>query len=274
MPIAWLITGVVESGGGNEPAPTWIPIVAFAIPALIVLAVLVPALRGRRRYRKAQRAQREGVQPTTVALSSARSIGDGGSYSTEALRRALSVAEEYWGPVDDLPHNEGASGEALGLKTKINTSTELLNPNLMWGKREFGQVFIRIGPDEKVEGGTELYSNRHIRQISTLRVNAPEFVMGERDGKPAIVEGTAPDVEEVLARIQSNVGVWEGFTAIAGPEGIVCSRSVVTQPDFWIYDLWLLERIAQDAKYPPLGDAQIGPSWETPYGVGRKSIDV
>lgn len=259
---------------GNEPAPTWIPIVAFAVPVVIVLAVLIPALRGRRRYKKAQGAQKRGVQASTVALGSAKSIGDGGTYSTEALHRALSIAEEDWGPVGDLPHNEGAGGEALGLRTKINTSSELLDPNLMWGERGFGQVFIRIGPDEKIEGGTELHSNRHIRQITTLRVDAPEFVMAERDGKPAVIEGSAPGIDEVFLRIQSNAGIWEGFTAKAGPEGIVCSRQVVSEPGFWIYDLWLLERIAQDLKYPALGEARIGPAWKIPYGVGRKSIDV
>lgn len=259
---------------GNEPAPTWIPIVAFAVPVVIVLAVLIPALRGRRRYKKARAAQTEGIQPSTVALGSAGSIGDGGRYSTEALRRALSIAEEDWGPVDDLPHNEGAAGEALGLKTKINTSSELLDPNLMWGTREYGQVFVRIGPDEKIEGGTELYSNRHIRQITTLRVDAPEFVMAERGGRPAIIEGSAPGIDAALSRIESNPAVWEGFTAKGGPEGIVCSRQLVSEPDFWVYDLWLLERIAQDAKFPALGEARIGPAWKIPYGVGRKAIDA
>lgn len=257
-----------------EPAPSWIPILIFGVVALIVLAVLIPALRGRRRYKKAQGAQRRGVQASTVALGSAASVGDGGAYSTEALHRALCIAEEDWGPVGDLPHNEGAGGEALGLKTKINTSSELLDPNLMWGTRAYGQVFIRIGPDEKIEGSTELYSNRHIRQITTLLVDAPEFVMAERDDKPAIVEGSAPGIDKVLSRIQPNSAVWEGFTARGGPDGIVCSRQLVSEPDFWVYDLWLLERIAQDAKYPALGEARIGPAWIIPYGVGRKSIDV
>lgn len=265
---------VAANYDGNEPAPSWIPIVAFAVPALIVLAVLIPAIRGRRRYKKAQGAQKRGIQPSTVALGSASTISDGAAYSTEGLRRALSIAEEDWGPVGDLPHNEGAGGEALGLKTKINTSSELLDPNLMWGEREFGQVFIRIGPDEKIEGGTELYSNRHIRQISTLRVAAPEFVLAERDGKPAVIEGSAPGIDAVLSRMQPNSAVWEGFAAKGGPEGIVSSRQIVSEPDFWVYDLWLLERIAQDLKYPALDEARIGPAWKLPYGVGRKSIEV
>lgn len=259
---------------GNEPAPTWIPIVAFAVPTIIVLAVLIPALRGRRRSKQARAAQETGIQPATVALGSASSISDGGAYSTEALRRALSIAEEDWGPVGDLPHNEGAAGEALGLKTKINTSTELLDPNLMWGTREYGQVFIRIGPDEKIEGGTELYSNRHIRQLTTLRVQSPEFVMAERGGRPAVVEGSAPGVAEVLSQIQPNAAVWEGFTAKGGPEGIVSSRQLVSEPDFWVYDLWLLEAIARGAEFPALDETRIGPAWIIPYGVGRKSIEV
>lgn len=258
---------------GNEPAPSWVPIVAFAVPVLIVLAVLIPALRGRRRHKKGRSAQQRGVQASTVALDSARTISDGGDYSVEALQRALSIAEEDWGPKGDEPHNEGAGGEALGLKTKIDTSTEVLNPNLMWGEREQGQVFIRVGPDEKIEGGTELYSNRHIRQITTLRVAAPEFLMADRDGRPTIIEGSAPAIEATLQRIKQNEGIWEGFACKGGPEGIVCSRPVHTQPGFWVYDLWLLETIAREAKLPALGEARIGPAWKIPYGAGRKAIE-
>lgn len=265
---------VVASARYSEPTPTWIPIVAFAVPALIVLAVLIPALRGRRRHKKGRSAQKRGVQASTVALGSARTVSDGGDYSVDALLRALAVAEEDWGPKDGEPHNEGAGGEALGLKTKIDSSTEVLNPNLMWGERDQGQVFIRVGPDEKIEGGTELYSNRHIRQITTLRVNAPEFLLADRGGKPAVVGGSAPQIDGVLQRIKPNEGIWEGFTCKGGPEGIVCSRPVHTQPGFWVYDLWLLETIAREAKLPALDEARIGPAWKIPYGAGRKAIDT
>lgn len=258
----------------SEPAPTWIPIVAFAVPALIVLAVLIPALRKRRRYKKARQAQKSGIQASTVALDSAESIGDGGDYSTEALLRAMSIAEEDWGPTGDLPHNEGAPAEALGLKAKIGDATEVLEPTIYWGSRPQGQVFIRMGPDEKIAGGTELYSNRHIRQIVTLRASAPEFLMGVKDGRPAIVEGNVPGLDATLARIKPNPAVWDGFAAKGGSEGMVTSRSAVDQPGFWAYDLWLLERIARDAALTPLGEARIGPAWTIPYGAGRKAIDV
>lgn len=265
---------LLASARYSEPAPTWIPIVAFAVPALIVLAVLIPALRRRGRYKKARQAQKSGIQVSTVALNSADSIGDGGDYSVDALLRAMSIAEEDWGPKGDLPHNEGAPAEALGLKAKIGDATEVLEPTIYWGERPHGQVFVRMGPDEKIEGGTELYSNRHIRQIVTLRASAPEFLMGVRDGRPAIVEGSAPGIDATLARIKPNAAIWDGFAAKGGPEGIVTSRSAVDQPGFWAYDLWLLERIARDAALTPLGEARIGPAWIIPYGVGRKSIDV
>lgn len=264
---------VLASARYSEPAPSWIPIVAFAVPVLIVLAVLIPALRGRKRHKKGRSSQERGVQASTVAIGSARTISDGGDYSVEALQRALSFAEEDWGPKNGEPHNEGAGGEALGLKTKIDTSTEVLNPNLMWGEREQGQVFIRVGPDEKIEGGTELYSNRHIRQITTLRVATPEFLMADRDGRPTIVDGSAPEIEVTLQRIKQNEEIWEGFACKGGPDGIVCSRPVHTQPGFWVYDLWLLETIAREAKLPALDEARIGPAWKIPYGLGRESID-
>ncbi|MBJ7354705.1 MAG: hypothetical protein JHC98_07760 [Thermoleophilaceae bacterium] len=258
----------------NEPAPSWMPIVALAIPVVIIAAVLIPALRYRARHKKAMRRSRGGVGEDSVALGSSASISDGATYSVDGLRKALAVKPEDHGPTDSEPHDEGWAGTMLGLRSKMSTATEVLEPHVYWGRRELGQVFVRIGPDEEIEGGTMLGSNRHIRQITVLRVAAPEFKLDVIDGVPAVVEGAAPGIENVFSRMAQAAEIWQDAAAQGGPEGIVISRGAITSPDFWIYDLWLLEAIARQLRLRPLDDARIGPAWRVPYGIGRQPVST
>ena len=133
-----------------------------------------PARRGRRRGGDA------------LARGSAAGIPDGGEYKNEALLRALSVKPEDHGPDHEgNPHDEGWAATMLGLRSKVSSSTDLLEPHLYWGPRPAGQVFVRIGPDEKIAGGSELYSERHLRSITVLRADAPEFELDGSPGAPA-----------------------------------------------------------------------------------------
>lgn len=256
----------------EQAAPSWVPILFLAIPAVIVAAVLIPALRARGRHRRAMKRSRDGVGEKSVAIGSSAAVSDGASYSVEGLRKALAIKPEDHGPTESEPHDEGWAGTMLGLRSKISTATEVLEPHVYWGVREHGQVFVRVGPDEEIEGGTMLLSNRHIRQITVLRVAAPEFKLGVIDGKPAVVDGAAPGVENLFSRMSSADEIWQDAAAQGGPEGIVVSRRAITAPEFWIYDLWLAEAIARELKLPQLTAARIGPSWNVPYGLGRKQV--
>lgn len=258
----------------NAPAPSWVPLAAFAIPVVIVAAVLIPALRARSRNKAGVRASRSGVSEESTALGSSTGIGDGAAYSVEALRKALAAKPEDHGPAEGDPHDEGWAGTMLGLRSKISTSVTVLEPHLYWGERPLGQVFIRLGPDEKIAGGTVLGSNRHIRQISVLRVDSPEFKADVVGGLPGVVEGSAAGLERVAARMTANDAIWQDLALQGGPEGIVASRGALTAPEFWIYDLWLLEAIGRELRLPPLKAARIGPSWKIPYGLGRKKIEL
>lgn len=259
---------------GDEPAPSWIPIVALAVPLAIVLAVLIPGLKKRRKYKVAMASSAAGVQEESVATGSAEEITDGGTYSVAALRKALAIKPEDHGPAGGEPHDEGWAGTMLGLKSKISTATELLEPHVYWGERERGQVFVRVGPDEKIAGGTEIFSNKHIRQLTVLRVAAPTFKLRGKDGRPVIAQGMSADLQWVLERIGQSPAAWTDMAAQAGPEGIVFERPSTTAPEFWIYDLWLAEAIARALDLPALPDARIGPAWTIPYDVGRNKIDL
>jgi hypothetical protein len=253
----------------ETPAPSWLPLVFFAIPVLIVGAVLAVALPARRRAKAGQSAQKTARQESDTQMGVAESIEDGGDYSVDALLKALAIKPADYGPTDDLPYDEGWSGTMLGLKSRISSSVTVLEPSLFWGSRAQGQVFIRLGPDEKVEGDTMMGTNRHIRHITVLRVEAPRAELDVAGGRPAFTDGAAPELASALASVKSNPGIWDGLRGWLGPDGIVLIRPGLQDASFWAYDLWLVERIARSMKLPPLEDARIGPSWKVPYGLGR-----
>jgi hypothetical protein len=258
----------------NQPAPSWLPFVVLLIPVAIIAALLTWGLRTRARNKAALHTARSGIAEESVATGSSEAISDGAAYTVEALRKALAVQPESHAATEWEPHDEAWAGTMLGLRGKVSTSVIFLEPHRYWGERKYGQVYVLIGPDEKIEGGTEMGSNRHVRQITTLRVAAPEFKLDVVDGRPAVVEGSAPGIENVFSRMSSKGEIWQDLAVQAGPEGIVASRGAITAPEFWIYDLWLLEALARELKYPALPPANLGTSWTIPYGLGRKKIKL
>ena len=257
----------------EQAAPGWVIAVAFAVPAVIVLVVLRWAVRGRARHGRHRRAEGRRRTAGAVARGSAAAIPDGGEYRNEALLRALSIRPEDHGPDDaGNPHDEGWAGTMLGLRSKISSSTDLLEPHLYWGPRAGGQVFVRIGPDEKIAGGSELYSERHLRSITVLRVDAPDFALEGSSGRPRPAGDGSPALVRALDPIAVNPDLWDRLTVVAGPEGIVATRpSGGSEFGGWVYDLWLLERLAAEMELAPLPSARVGPAWKVPYGLGRSA---
>lgn len=254
----------------EEAAPAWVPVVALAIPIVIMLLVAVPAFRKRARVKRAQAAQLDRLPEDAVDVGSAGAISDPSDYSTTALLKALAVKPADYGATGDMPYNEGWAGEMLGLKARISDSTNVLEPHVFWGVRQQGQVFIRLGPDEKIEGGTTMLSNRHIRQITVLRVDAPSFRIFAEDGTLRLLDAAPAAVEELVTSLPTSVPTWGDARIVAGAEGIVASRDAIDGlENSWVYDLWLLERISERLALPPLRDARIGPAWKVPYGVGK-----
>ena len=254
----------------EQAAPAWIPVVAFAIPVLIVGAVLVPALRLRRRAREGRRAQQRRQSAATTELGSAAAIDDPAPYTIEAILNALAVKPEDHGPTEDAPHDEGWTGSMLGLRAQTSAASEVLEPHLYWGTREGRQVFIRVGPDEKIAGRTTLFSNRHNRCITVLRVAAPAFDVVS-DGGALRVSGEGPaEIHGLIAGLSRDRATWSDVRIAGGPQGVVAARSAIDgTTGSWPYDLWLLERIARTLDLEPLEPARIGPRWKVPYGFGK-----
>jgi hypothetical protein len=255
----------------EQAAPGWVPVVAFAVPVLIVGAVLIPALRLRRRARVGRRAQAQRRAADTTELGSAERIDDPTAYSIDALLKALAVRPEDHGPTaDGMPHDEGWQGTMLGLKSRMSDASQVLEPHVYWGTRDGRQVFIRVGPDEKIEGGTTMLSNRHVRNITVLRVDAPVFDLASDGGALRASESTPAEIRAVADRLSPDLATWTDARIAGGPKGIVAARSAIDgTTGSWVYDLWLCERIAQSLGLAPLKPARIGPSWKVPYGFGK-----
>jgi hypothetical protein len=254
----------------EEAAPAWVPVVALAIPVVIMLLVGVPAFRRRARATKARAAQQSRLREGEVAIGSAGAIPDPSDYGTDALLKAMAVQAADYGPSGDMPYNEGWAGTMLGLKARISDSTNVLEPHVYWGVRGLGQVFIRLGPDEKIEGGTTMLSNRHLRAITVLRVDSPDFQVNSDEGTLRVAGSAPPEVESLIAGLTTSAPTWSDTRITGGPDGIVATRDAIDGiENSWAYDLWLLERIAERLSLVPLRDARIGPAWKVPYGLGK-----
>jgi hypothetical protein len=245
-------------------------VIAFAIPVVIMLLVIPPALRRRAHMTRARAAEADRLPDDVIDVGSAGAISDPSDYSTGALLKAMAIKPADYGPTGDMPYNEGWAGTMLGLESRISASTTVLEPHVYWAARGFGQVFIRVGPDEKIEGGTTMLSNRHVRAITVLRVAAPEFRIHSDDGTLRLASGAPAELEAVIAALSTSGTTWSDARIVGGPDGIVASRDAIDGiENSWAYDLWLTERIAERLALVPLPDARIGPAWKVPYGLGR-----
>ena len=166
------------------------------------------------------------IRDADVDPGSAGAIIDPSDYSTAALLKALAVRPEDHGPRGGMPHDEGSAGTMLGLKSRISSSTNVLEPHVFWGVRGPGQVFIRVGPDEKIEGGTTMLSNRRIRSITVLRVDAPDFQVDSDEGTLRIVPGAVPAaLGQLVTALTTSVPTWSDTRITGGPDGIVATRA-------------------------------------------------
>src|SRR3954468_18304581 len=204
-------------------------LVVLIIPIGIMAAVLAWALPARKRYKQALRsplAQARG----NVAIGSAASIADAGHVPWRDLLDALAVEPEG-------KYHEGWMGTMLGLKTKWSTSTSVLEAHRMWGERNGHEVKIRLGADEKIEGGTELLSNKHIRAIVDIDVAMPPFELTGDHGTVHSHGDVPAAVQAVVGKLRASPDVWDKLTITAGPTGIRSNRPSVADPlNCWLYD--------------------------------------
>jgi hypothetical protein len=210
--------------------------ILLVIPIGIMAAVLAWAIPARRRWKQALKSPLQNATGT-VPIGSAASIADPGHVPWRDLLDALAKQPEG-------PYHEGWMGTMLGLETKWSTSTTVLEPHRMWGTRNGHAIQIRLGPDEKIEGGTELYSNKHIRAIIDIQAPMPPFEIVGENGVLQPHGTVPPEVQALLGQLRPSPEIWHKLLITAGPSGIRSNRpSVGDVLNCWLYDLWLCERL-------------------------------
>jgi hypothetical protein len=103
---------------------------------------------------------------------------------------------------------------------------------------------------------TEMSGARHGRDVK-LRLGvmpsiwknqpATEVELDSADGGRMVMEsGALPEVDEVLAGLAESPKVWHDVVVEGGPDGILARRPIKmkSHPQGYVYDLWLVERLA------------------------------
>jgi hypothetical protein len=84
------------------------------------------------------------------------------------------------------------------------------------------------------------------RGANEVHVKAPvaPFRARDEDGRLVAEPGALPEVEAFLAGLAPAPDVWRDVVVEGGPDGILARRPVTAHPQGYVYDLWLVERVA------------------------------
>jgi hypothetical protein len=104
------------------------------------------------------------------------------------------------------------------------------------GTRRGRRVALRLGV---VSGVRE-------KGVNEVRVDAPvaQFRVREEGGRLVAESGAVEEVEEVLGTLAPASETWRKLDIQGGPDGIVARRPVTAHSQGYVFDLWLVERLA------------------------------
>jgi hypothetical protein len=78
-----------------------------------------------------------------------------------------------------------------------------------------------------------------------LRSPVLPFRVHDDDGRLVAEQGALPEVDELLSGLAPAPSVRRSVTVEGGPDGILARRPVTAHPQGYVYDLWLVERLAE-----------------------------
>jgi hypothetical protein len=182
-----------------------------------------------------------------LRLFRARSTDQAGPPPSEMRGRASEIADAgaldwaaLWEALKTEPPVERPSTitQELGLdqETDVRRGWESLPGTEFSGTRHGRSVALRIGivPSIRGKGMNEVEVDV---AVAAFRINA--------DGGRLVAEpGAMPEVDEVLAGLAPSPKVWRDVVVEGGPDGIRARRPVTSHPQGYVYDLWLVERLA------------------------------
>ena len=204
---------------------------------------------------------------------SAIEIEDAGQVPVRELLGGLRVRDS-----DELAGVEPEEvAHALGLEYFWGGGTRPLTggatyPTVMYGERNGHEALIQWGL-----AGTSFFPRLRLQQqrhVTAVRVKAPGFELGARDGRIDAPADAPGEVRGVVEALNPSPDVWHDLRIVGGAEGIIVSRGSAN--DYlggWIYDLWFLERLAAELGAPALPAVGVDEDWEVPtaWASGRPS---
>ena len=104
------------------------------------------------------------------------------------------------------------------------------------GTRHGRRVALRMGVIPRIRGNG----------YNEVQLNASlaPFRLRTEDGRPTVQSGSNPELEGILVGLASAPQVWRKLEIEAGPKGILARRPGTAHPQGYLYDLWLIERLA------------------------------
>jgi hypothetical protein len=182
-------------------------------------------------FRARSNDQAEAGPPPAEMRGRAAEIGDAGTLGWEVVWEALKT--------EPPAANASTVTQELGLdeERSVRVGYEKSLPGTEFsGTRHGRSVALRIGIVPSIRG----------KGMNEVEVDAAvaAFRIGAENGRLVAEPGAMPEVAEVLAELAPSPKVWRDVVVEAGPEGIRARRPVTSHPQGYVYDLWLVERLA------------------------------
>jgi hypothetical protein len=160
----------------------------------------------------------------------AAEIADAGAYGWEVVWEALKTVS-----ADEA--SDTLTGElGLGGENEIQQDSSDMPATEFSGTRKGRSVALRIGVVRSGLRGGGLTEVEISGAVPPFRVSA--------DGERLVAApGAPPAVEELIAGLQPSAA-WKKAAIEGGQDGILARRPVTAHPQGYVYDLWLVERLA------------------------------
>jgi hypothetical protein len=180
---------------------------------------------------RATKKGRAGGPPPAEMRGRAAEISDPGTFGWEVIWEALKTE-----PPADEP-------STLTQELGLDREQEIISPygGSMYGTEFSGtrhgrHVALRMGVIPGIRG--KGYNEVHVdASVAPLRLRTV-------DGRPTVESESSSELEGVLADLAAAPEAWAKLEVDGGPNGIVARRPVTAHPQGYLYDLWLIERLA------------------------------
>lgn len=151
--------------------------------------------------------------------------------------------EVVWEALKTEPPTDGPSTitEELGLgeERELTQSTSDMPATEFGGTRNGRDVALRMGIVPSA------WRDRGANEVE-VKASVVPFKLREDDGRIVAEPGAPPEVDVLLAGLTPAPDVWRDLEVEGGPDGILARRPIKMKgnPQGYVYDLWLVERLA------------------------------